>query len=253
MLDHDTGPESDRATVVRSGPWRVIAPLAATGFALLVLGLGLGLALIGRHGGGAIQGWDRTVWQWSIQHRGPLVGLDKVISTLGDAGLLGPICVIVTLVALAVLRSPVALTPIIGYLGGEGLVYLIRAIIHRPRPLTANYPAHGALPGVHETSYSFPSGHSVAVTAVLFAVLGALAIARHWWWPWLAALAVSAFVADSRLLLGVHWFSDVTIGLALGIAWGTTVAVILARCTWTDLGLRRAAQESSPTPGGVRD
>jgi membrane-associated phospholipid phosphatase len=89
------------------------------------------------------------------------------------------------------------------------------------------FPSPGALRGAHDTSYSFPSGHSVAVTAVLVASLGLLALARRWWWPWLLAVLGSAYVADSRLLLGVHWFSDVAIGLVLGLCWGVTVAFTL--------------------------
>lgn len=216
---------------------RVVSVLAATGVALLVFGILLGLLLVGRRGGGPIQGWDDTVWRWSIHHRGPFVGVDKVISTTGDAGPLAPLCVLATIIIFALRRSPRALIPIAAYLGGEGLVFLTRAVIHRPRPATANYPAPAALPGIHETSYSFPSGHAVAVTAVLFALFGALAVARRWWWPWLLAFVLSAFVADSRLLLGVHWFSDVVIGMALGVGWGTAVALTLARPSWHDLGL----------------
>jgi membrane-associated phospholipid phosphatase len=218
---------------------RWLGTLAVAGLVLLVVGLVLGLALVGRHGGGPLQGWDNTVWRWSVGHRGSLVGLDKVISTVGDAALLGPICILTSVIMFAVRRSPRALIPVLAYVGGEALVYLIRAVISRHRPPTANYPAAGALRGVHETSNSFPSGHAVAVTAVLFALLGALALLRRWWWPWLLAFLLSAFVADSRLLLGVHWFSDVTIGLVLGAAWGTVVALTCSRVTWHELGLRR--------------
>ena len=222
--------------VVRHSPLgRVVTRLAVVGLSLVVLGLALGLILIGRHGGGVIQGWDNTVWRWSIQHRGRLVGVDKIIATVGDAAVLGPVCIVATLVWFAIRRTPRAFIPVLAYLGGEALVYLIRAVIHRDRPPTANYPAPGAIPGVHETSYSFPSGHSVAVTAVFFAILGVLAITRRTWWPWLLALVLSAFVADSRLLLGVHWFSDVSIGMLLGMTWGIAVAVIVTRLTWPDL------------------
>jgi membrane-associated phospholipid phosphatase len=88
---------------------------------------------------------------------------------------------------------------------------------------------------VHETSFSFPSGHSVAVTAILFALLGCLALAHHRWWPWALALITSLFVIDTRLILGVHWFSDVVFGLPLGITWGVTVAVVAQRIEWGDV------------------
>lgn len=206
-----------RAAVIR---------FALVGVALLALGLVLGLTLVGRHGGGALQGWDNTVETWSIAHRDGLVGVSKVIATWGDAALLGVIAIVFTLGWLVVARSMRGLVPILAYLGGEGLVFLIREIVHRDRPPTANYPAPHAIAGVHETSYSFPSGHAVAVTAILFAVLGTFAIARRAMWAWPVALVASCFVAETRLVLGVHWFSDVSIGLLLGIAWGLTVAVV---------------------------
>lgn len=223
---------------------RTLSTLVGAGVILFGLGLLLGLVLVHRHGHGPIQGWDDTVWRWSIQHRGPFVGVDQVIASVGDAALLGPVCAALSIIMFAIRRTPRALAPMLAYLGGEGLVFLIRAVIHRDRPPTANYPAPHAIPGVHETSFSFPSGHSVAVTAVLFALLGLLALSTRTRWPWLLAFGLSAFVADSRLLLGVHWFSDVAIGIALGLCWGTIVAVICAPLTWQDLGVRRHRPQS---------
>jgi membrane-associated phospholipid phosphatase len=209
------------------------APLARAAFVLtagaiglFVIGTALGFTLVGRAGGGAIQGWDNAVWRRAIQHRGPFVGLAKVVAIVGDAPVLGVICAVITVALIAALRSVRALALLTAYLGGEFEVFAIRQVIHRPRPITADFPARDAVRGVHETSYSYPSGHAVAVTAVLVAGLGMLGLAQRRIWPWVLALVGSLGVAATRVILGVHWLSDVTIGLLLGVAWGTTVAVV---------------------------
>lgn len=214
---------------------RAVGALIAAAIAIFVVGLIIGFLVVGQHGGGPIQGWDNTVERWFPHHRGPLVGVSKFVATYLDAGPLAVICVVLTAVLAVVLRSIRALIPIVAYLGGEFQVFIIREVILRHRPPTANYPAPEAVRGVHETSYSFPSGHSVAVTAVLFALLGSVALTYRIWWPWLIAFLASLFVIDTRLVLGVHWFSDVTFGLLFGIAWGVTVAVVARRVEWADL------------------
>jgi membrane-associated phospholipid phosphatase len=127
------------------------------------------------------------------------------------------------------------MTPIFAYLGAEFQVFAVRQVIHRPRPLTANWPQAGSISGIHETSLSFPSGHAVAVSAVLFTLLGTLALVRHWWWPWIVALVLALFVAATRLVLGVHWFSDVALGVLVGSVWGIAVAAIGVHLSWEDL------------------
>jgi membrane-associated phospholipid phosphatase len=212
-----------------------VGVLVAAAAVIFVVGLVLGLAFVGRHGGGPIQGWDDQVERWMIYHRDGLVGVSKVIAFLGDAPKLAVVAVVASVILLLTIRSIRSLVPLVAYLGGEFEVFLIREIIHRHRPPTADYPAPHAVPGVHETSFSFPSGHSVAVTAIFFSLLGLLAITKKWVWPWALALLASLFVIDTRLILGVHWFSDVAFGLILGVAWGVTVAVVSRRVDWRDL------------------
>lgn len=75
---------------------------------------------------------------------------------------------------------------------------------------------------------SFPSGHS-STTAAFFAA-AALILGRGRSSRGRAALAggavaIGVAVACSRVLLGVHWLSDVVAGLALGWAWFALCAI----------------------------
>lgn len=215
----------------------LLRPVAIGGvtFVLLeIVALVLGFAVVGRHGGGPIQGWDNTVQQWWISHRTHLVGVSKVIAVLGDAPALGAISLVLTIVLLALRQQMRALTPIVAYLGGEALVFVTRQVIARPRPPTANYPAPHAIVGVHETSFSYPSGHATAAVAVIIS-LAVLAVVTWRIWGWVLAgilVLAAAAVACSRLVLGVHWFSDIAFGLLLGISWGIVVALTLRNTPW---------------------
>ncbi len=229
-------PSSSAEPIGQSG--RVVAAigvLIAVAVAIFAVGLLVGFLVVGRHGGGPIQGWDNTVERWFPHHRGPLVGASKFVATYLDAGPLAVVCIVLSAILGVTVRSIRALVPLVAYLGSEFQVFIIREVIFRHRPPTANYPAPGAVRGVHETSYSFPSGHSVAVTAVLFALRGTVALTYRIWWPWLLAFLASLFVIDTRLVLGVHWFSDVTFGLLFGTIWGITVAIVVRKLEWADL------------------
>lgn len=218
---------------------RAVAWLVGGIIVLLAVGLVVGLSVVGRHGGGSIQGWDATVGQWFLHHRAHLVTPSKVIAVVGDAPLLGAITVVLTIGLLVARQRVRALIPLVAYLGGEFLVFAIREVIHRHRPPTANFPALHAIPGVHETTYSFPSGHATAATAVLFGLAGLAAMTWRAWWPWLVASLLTVAVAGSRLVLGVHWFSDVAVGLVLGVSWGVLVSWVLRDVPWpTRLGRR---------------
>ena len=73
---------------------------------------------------------------------------------------------------------------------------------------------------VDVTSKSFPSGH--ASTSMIFYLALALIITHRsrwrWWWA-AAAAAFSIAIGTSRVMLGVHWPSDVIGGWAFGALW----------------------------------
>ena len=90
----------------------------------------------------------------------------------------------------------------------------IKDLLDRVRP-TANPIAHTLGP-------SFPSGHTTGAAACFAAF--ALVLGRGRSRNTQAVLAgaavfVAVAVAASRVLLGVHWLTDVLGGLALGWAW----------------------------------
>lgn len=208
------------------------AVLAGVFVALAVVLAILGIGVVGRHGGGAIQGWDDTVGRWFLHHRTHLVKVSKVVAKVLDAGPLGLIVIVITAILLAMRQAGRALIPLAGYVGGEALVYLTRAYVHRPRPATAVYPAPGSISGVHETSYSFPSGHATGAAATLMCLAGLAVITWRIWWPWLIGALAALAVGASRLVLGVHWFSDVAFGLLVALPLAVVVTYTLADLEW---------------------
>ena len=105
-------------------------------------------------------------------------------------------------------------------LGDKLLTTVIKDLLDRSRP-DLNRVAATLGP-------SFPSGHS-STAAAFWA--GAALIASRWAgrpaWPVLAgaAVGIAVGVAASRVLLDVHWLTDVLGGLALGWAWFAACAV----------------------------
>jgi undecaprenyl-diphosphatase len=77
--------------------------------------------------------------------------------------------------------------------------------------------------------YAYPSGHTVSVACVAFtAVVLCAWFARHAL-PWVIGLAVLLVAAAGalRIMLGVHWLTDV-LGAAIGVTgFGLVVAVLL--------------------------
>lgn len=99
----------------------------------------------------------------------------------------------------------------IGFLGW-GLEVLCKKLIERPRP---------DLAVVEVSSWSYPSGHAtnIALGAVLLIAL--LQAVRTAWARWVATtliLVVVCLTAADRLVLGVHYPTDVLAGLVLGLA-----------------------------------
>ena len=98
---------------------------------------------------------------------------------------------------------------------------LLKPLIGRVRPFAVN-PAVELLTAA-PLDASFPSGHTAASFAAVFALR---ACGSPLWKP---GLAVALAIAFSRLYLYVHWPSDVLAGALLGAALGTAGAKLLKK------------------------
>lgn len=92
------------------------------------------------------------------------------------------------------------------------LYKILKLCTRRPRPFHANAEVVAHMRPLDE--YSFPSGHTMH--AVSFSIV---AIA---WFPQLAIplIAFSVLVATSRVVLGLHYPSDVLAAIAIGAVLG---------------------------------
>jgi undecaprenyl-diphosphatase len=198
-------------------------PATVTGLALtLALGFAIGgglllgvLAYLVRTNSQLI-GIDNSVAKWGNGHASPLSthGLN-LITQLGSIYTVAALCLVLAVVETVRTRSVWVLPFVIAVVGGEEiLTNTIKQLTDRVRP--AFNPAAATL------GPSFPSGHSA--TAAAFYAGAALLLGRQRLRATRAVLAalaaaIALAVAGSRVLLDVHWLSDVIAGLALGWAW----------------------------------
>jgi len=139
----------------------------------------------------------------------------RIFTQLGGAVVLVPLGVIVAAVESIRQRSIAVITFLTLVVGGQFLIAnVIKSIVDRARP------HFDQLTGF--SGSSFPSGHAVASAACLAAF--ALVIGRRRSLRVRAlltglAIGLAVGIACCRVMLGVHWFTDVLGGLALGWAW----------------------------------
>lgn len=124
----------------------------------------------------------------------------------------------------------------------------IKNAVARPRPPVDTMTVAGV-----ETTYSFPSGHTIG-TATLLLVVGYLAWIRR---PrvaslvlWFVVIVVGILVvALSRLYLGYHFVTDVVASMALAVAvLGGVVVVDRRRAVRAARVTRATAQADGPAP-----
>jgi undecaprenyl-diphosphatase len=162
--------------------------------------------------------FDLTLTTWIRAHSTPLGDrIFTVVSALGSPAAMGAIGAVGALLLL-VRRKWLVLTAWVGAFAGAGLLTLIlKNIIQRPRPVEATTFLYGM-------SFSFPSGHalgSLVGYGMLAYVIGSMWMesARERVRLAIATATLVLAIGVSRLYLGVHYFSDIVAGYAVGILW----------------------------------
>ena len=140
------------------------------------------------------------------------------ISWMGARGLL--LLFLISIAAFLIFRwRRAALWLFLSVAGADVLILTLKYGFHRQRP--------AAFFGAEPTSYSFPSGHSLASFCFYMVLAGLLSSRVRS--PglrivvWIVASLLVAAIGLSRIYLGVHYPSDVIGGYLAAAVWVTTL------------------------------
>lgn len=199
--------------------------------------------LVGLHGTRArVQTIDDRFLRVMVSHRRRgFTDVAKVFNVLGVAAVTLPIRVLVAGYLAWRRRWWHFSAFVLAMVGSEVLIGTLKSLYGRPRP-----PASLALVGT--SGGSFPSGHAVAASVTVVAIVVALFPAGPHRWGWGVAAALFSFVmALSRAYLAAHWLSDAVAGTLLGI----TVALVSALAVQWTWDIRERDRPAAPLPGTV--
>ena len=195
--------------------WRRLAPLTAVTFAAAVFTL---LLIFVRLRWAPLESVDRSSavdLNNMVARHGALVSALNAVTALGGTAVL---CILVGLavILLAIRRRwRLALYLLVAGAGALVLNPVLKSLVGRLRPTLAHPVAHG-------TGSSFPSGHALGSMVCYGALLLVFLPAARGRWRTVLRMAVVAIiliVGISRILLGVHYVSDVVGGWAIGVIW----------------------------------
>ena len=146
----------------------------------------------------------------------------QVVTYLGDPLLITLASALLALVLWRRGHARLALYVLAARIGSLVLSQGLKHLVDRARPVFEGPVATALGP-------SFPSGH--ALGSAVFWTTTAVLVLPHVRRPrraLLAAVLVAVLVAASRVLLGVHYLSDVSGGFLLGLGWAGVCTAVFA-------------------------
>src|SRR5579863_2743668 len=196
-------------------PRRTLAPLVIVTVAAFVFAL---LLLLVRLRWAPLESADHHTATWLnslVATHSLAVSVVKAVTWLGSGGVLWTLTGAAAVILAIRRKWRLAAYLLVAGAGELVLDPVLKSLVGRLRPVVAHPVAYG-------TGDSFPSGHALGSIVCYGALLIVfLPVTRGRWRRVFTAVIVTLIVAIglSRLLLGVHYLSDVLGAWALGITW----------------------------------
>lgn len=192
--------------------------------ACAVLSIGGFIKLTSELNEGELDAFDRAALARVVALRvGSLNGPAVDLTALGSVTVLTLLC-IASFSLLVLQRDRLSAWQVAIAAGGGGILStLLKNALTRARPSDVEKL-------VDVTSYSYPSGHSLASASVYLTL--AIVAARHLRarhariFLFCAAIMLMCSIGLSRAYLGVHYPSDIAAGLLLGAGWSLLVSAL---------------------------
>ena len=206
-------------TAARTGARLVVGLLGV----LAVGVVAVPLALLVRGGYGPLLEADRDVSAWAeraVSGSSTLLHVAQAVTLLGDPVGITVVAAVLALVLWRRGSGRLALYVVAARVGALVLSQGLKHLVDRARPVFDAPVAEALGP-------SFPSGHALG-SAVFWTTCAVLLVPRVRRPVLLlaGAVLVAVLVAASRVLLGVHFLSDVTGGLLLGLGWAAVCTAV---------------------------
>jgi undecaprenyl-diphosphatase len=191
---------------------------------------------------------DPAVTTWLVHSRTPLLsGAAQLVTTIGSEPAMAILTVLVLAWLVIAKRARASAVLFAASMGTAGALSIgLKHLMARQRP-----PAADVL-GPLDSSFSFPSGHTLFST-VFFGLVAGLLLTRTTGRTsrvlvvsgWVVA---SALVGVTRLYLGYHWLTDVV------ASWALAVAVLAcAAAAWAVFRQHPVQVATAPRHGGGLD
>ena len=165
-----------------------------------------------------VTAFDHDILQWMGAHHTPtLTTLATFLAAMGEPKTIVGIAIVGTVLGFFFRRiRGAAWTMPVAIIGSGILIQSVKLTFHRARPDVFT-------PLLHETGYSFPSGHSL-ISIVVYGLFGyfAMHLFKHRaarFAVGVVTVAVIVAIGVSRVYVGVHYPTDVLAGWSLGLPW----------------------------------